>query len=574
MTAAIEIPKNTDFARLDEMVARLRDGSKTWVKLPIGEKIGVARRMLEGFSRIAERSVAAACAAKGIALGTPQEGEEWLAGPYVTLRILRLTVEALEALKDGRNTPIGKVDRTIDGKVRAQIYPMTRLDKMLFDGLDAEIVLEQGATEKDLEDRARLYKKGPDFDAARGRVALVLGAGNVNSIPPTDVITKLFNEGRVCILKMNPVNAYVGPFVEEAFKEPIEKGWLAVVYGGAEEGSYLCKHAGVDEIHITGSDKTHDSIVWGPPGKERAERMARNQPLLDKEISSELGNVSPVLIIPGPYSEKELAFQAENIGGQMTNNASFNCNAAKMIVTPKGWKRTDELFGKLEGSIAGVPARKAWYPGAKDRWNNLTQGRTEMKQIGAPGENTLPWTIVRGLDAQSSDERAFTMEPFCSIVSQTEVGSDDPFTYLEQAVAFANDRLWGTLSACVIVHPTTLKDPKFKDAFEHALGKLRYGAIGVNIWPAIAFALGSTPWGAYPGATLTNIQSGRGFVHNTSMIERIEKTICRYPVTGFPKLPYFPTHKTSHTVGRRLAAFEPSQSWLKLPGVVAAAIRA
>ena len=87
------------------------------------------------------------------------------------------------------------------------------------------------------------------------------------------------------------------------------------------------------------------------------------------------------------------------------------------------------------------------------------------------------------------------------------------------------------------------------------------------------FALGSTPWGAYPGATLTNIQSGRGFVHNTSMIERIEKTICRYPVTGFPKLPYFPTHKTSHTVGRRLAAFEPTQSWLKLPGVVAAAIR-
>src|SRR5207302_4776236 len=173
------------------------------------EKIAVARRMLEGFSRIAERSVQAACAAKGIAPGSPQEGEEWLAGPYVTLRILRLTLEALEALQAGRNTPIGKVDRTVDGKLRVQMYPLTTLDKLLFDGLTAEVVLEQGVTEKDLEERARYYRKGPDFDAAAGRVALVLGAGNVNSIPPTDVITKMFNEGKVCILKMNPVNAYV-----------------------------------------------------------------------------------------------------------------------------------------------------------------------------------------------------------------------------------------------------------------------------------------------------------------------------------------------------------------------------
>jgi aldehyde dehydrogenase (NAD(P)+) len=574
MSAAVEFPKSTALARLDELVGRLRESSKTWVKLPIGDKIAVARRMLEGFSRVAERSVQAACAAKGIPSGSPMEGEEWLAGPYVTLRILRLTVEALEALQAGRGTPIGKVDRTVDGKVRVQMYPMTKLDKMLFDGLTAEVVLEQGATERDVEDRARYYGKGPDFDAKKGRVALVLGAGNVNSIPPTDVITKLFNEGKACILKMNPVNAYAGPFMEEAFREPIERGWLAVVYGGAEEGAYLCKHAGVDEIHITGSDKTHDLIVWGPPGKERAERMARNQPLLDKEITSELGNVSPVLFVPGPYSEKELAFQAENIGGQVTNNASFNCNAAKMLVTPKGWKRTDELFSNLEKSIEHVPARKAWYPGARDRWQALTQGRKQMKQIGTPAENVLPWTIVRGLDAQDADERAFTMEPFCSILSSTEIGSDDPFAFLDQAVSFANDRLWGTLTACIVVHPETMRDPKFADAFERAVGKLRYGAVGINIWPAIAFALGSTPWGAYPGATLTNIQSGKGFVHNTSMLERVEKTVCRYPVTGFPKLPYFPTHKTSHVVGRKLVAFEPSQSWLKLPGIVTAALRA
>ena len=164
-------------------------------------------------------------------------------------------------------------------------------------------------------------------------------------------------------------------------------------------------------------------------------------------------------------------------------------------------------------------------------------------------------------------------EPFCSIISQTEIGSDDPIDFLEKAVPFANDRLWGTLNACVIVHPDTLRDPLVHEAFERALQKLRYGSVGVNIWPAIAFVLGTTSWGAWPGSTLTNIQSGRGFVHNTSMVDKIEKCICRYPVTGFPKLPYFPTHRNAQVLGKKLVAFEPSQSWLKLPGIVGSALK-
>lgn len=574
--AVVEVPRNTELSKLDELASRLREGSKTWVKLAVLEKARIARRMLEGFSRVAERSVQAAVAAKGIAPGTAQEGEEWLSGPWVTLRILRLTAEALEEIAAGRNTPIGKVDRTFDGKLRVQVYPLTTLDRLLFGGLSGETVLTADATEQDLENRARFYKEGPSFDASVGRVALVLGAGNVNSIAPTDVVTKLFSEGKACILKMNPVNAYVGPFIEEAFKELIEKNWLAVVYGGAEEGSYLCNHEGVDEIHITGSDKTHDTIVWGPPGPERAERMARGTPLLDKEITSELGNVSPVLVVPGPYNAKELAFQAENIGGQVTNNASFNCNAAKMLVTPKGWRRSDELLAGLTKSISAAPVRKAWYPGAHDRYQQLTEGRPDVRTIGAASGDELPWTIVNGLNSSDTKERNFVTEPFCSILSTTEVGSsDDPIAFLDEAVRFANERLWGTLNACVVVHPKSLRDPKVNEAFERALSNLRYGAVGVNVWPAIAFVLGTTPWGAYPGATLTNIQSGRGFVHNTSMLEKVEKAVVRYPVTGFPnpKLPYFPTHKNAHNLGHKLTEFEPSQSWGKFPAVVAAALK-
>jgi aldehyde dehydrogenase (NAD(P)+) len=259
---------------------------------------------------------------------------------------------------------------------------------------------------------------------------------------------------------MNPVNAYLGPFIEEAFKEAIQRGFLAVAYGGPEEGAYVAQHTGIDQIHLTGSAATYDSIVWGPPGLERDARKARNQPVLAKPVTAELGNVSPVMVVPGPYTQKQLAFQAENITGAVTCNASFLCNAAKMLVMPKAWEQRTSLLAGIERILATVPPRKAYYPGAEHRWQRLTQGRSSVRMIGNAGEGELPWTILSGLDAADAREAAFTEEPFCSILSETEVGSDDPVEFLDRAVDFANNRLWGTLSADIVVHPKSLKDPR------------------------------------------------------------------------------------------------------------------
>ena len=130
--------------------------------------------------------------------------------------------------------------------------------------------MQAGVTEESLRrERARFYRQ-PDHD---GRVVLVLGAGNIAAIAPMDVITKMFNEGKVVLVKIKPVNAYLGPYIEEAFAEAIRQKFLAVVYGGADEGRYLVYHRDIDEVHITGSDKTHDNIVWRPPGPEPDTRM-------------------------------------------------------------------------------------------------------------------------------------------------------------------------------------------------------------------------------------------------------------------------------------------------------------
>jgi len=565
-------PAATDLRTLDEIVRRLQEGARHFVQLSLDERIELARSMQRGYAAVAERSVRAACEAKGIAPGTPLEGEEWTLGPWHVMRHLRLLIESLSALKRTGNTPIGKTGRTIDGRVSVQVFPASTFDTMLFAGVTVDVHLQHGVSVEEMHAERAGFYKGKER-SHEGRVVLVLGAGNVASIAPQDVFTKMFNEGKICILKMHPVNAYLGPYLEKAFSELIERNFLAIVYGGAQEGAYLAQHDGVNEIHITGSDKTYDLMVWGSPGRERDERMKSHEPLLRKEVTSELGNVSPVLVVPGPYSNRELTFQASAVAAAVAHNASFNCNSTKMLVLPEGWAAGPTFLAEVERALRLAPMRKAYYPGAVQRWHALVDGRRDVRTLDAAPEGSLPWTIVRGLSADDEDEPAFSTEPFCSILSETTIGSSDPVEYLDAAVTFANERLWGSLSAAIVVHPTTLRDRRVADALERAICRLRYGTVGINGWPALAFSFGTPPWGAHPSSTPTDIQSGCGFVHNTPMLERIEKAVIRFPLTSSPKPVIFPGHRSAHTLMRRLSRLEERPGWAKVPGVLAAAIR-
>lgn len=49
-----------------------------------------------------------------------------------------------------------------------------------------------------------------------------------------------------------------------AYKPFVDEGYLSFVYGGGEEGKYLCNNPAVDSIHLTGSEATYNAIVWGP----------------------------------------------------------------------------------------------------------------------------------------------------------------------------------------------------------------------------------------------------------------------------------------------------------------------
>ena len=572
MTAAVAIPPPTPFPALDATVTRVKDAAREFARLSIDEKIAMLEAFKDGYRAIAEESVKLACQAKGIGFDDPRSGEEWLAGPMATIRIVRLTAEALQQVKK-YGAP--KLERSwfrqlSDGRWAVKVFPTNGLDSMLLAKHHGEVHLQPGVTPDNIsQHQASFYRKPHE-----GKLCLVLGAGNVNAIPPTDVVYKMFVEGCVVVLKMNPVNAYLGPLMERAFAPAVARGFFAVVYGGAEEGGHLVNHPLIDEVHITGSDKTHDAMVWGSPGSDAAARRARNEPLLTKDISSELGCITPVIVVPGPYTDGELDFQSRNVAGMVANNASFNCNSAKLLVTSKPWAGRSPMLQKIEGWLGKNGARNAYYPGAEQRWKQFTEGRANLKLIGQPKEGELPWAMITDVDRTQTADRIFTQEPWCALLSETAFETSDVATYLDEAVKFVNEKVWGTLSAMVIVHPSTMKDPAGKAAVEKAIINLRYGAVVVNTWAGAVFALGTAPWGAHPSSSLQDIQSGRGFVHNTFMIDAIEKMVLSAPVKASPISPWFPGHQSVHLLGRKLVDFEYAPSWLKVPGIATTALRA
>jgi aldehyde dehydrogenase (NAD(P)+) len=555
-------------SQLDEILARLKAGAQRFAKISLDERIALARSMQQGYLRIVRASAEAATTAKGLPLEAA--GDEWGSGPLIVVRGLRLIIESLEALKRTGNTPIGPVGRTKDGSLSIRVFPANAIDGLLFKNVTVDVHMAAGLSESEMhEARAKFYKR-PDHN---GQICLVLGAGNINSIPTWDVLTKMFVEGKVCVLKLNPVNAYLGPYLEEAFSDAIAQDFLAIVYGGADEGAYLVQHNAIDEVHLTGSDRTYEAIVWGTSEEERRQRRAERRPLVDKPVSAELGNVSPVVVVPGPYTEKELRYQAEEIAGAMALNASFCCCTPRILVTAANWPQRGTFLDLLADALSHTPTRAAYYPGAFDKYRLATTGRSQVRRIGTAGNNVLPWTIVTGLDPWNASDPAFQVEYFCPVLFETSLSATDTAAFILSAVDFCNTRLWGTLNATLIVHPATQKDPALSNAVESAIAWLKYGTVAVNAYPAMSFAFGTPPWGAHPGSTPTDIQSGTGFVHNARMLEGIEKVVMRHPLTTFPKPFYFPSHRTATRLMPKLVAVEENAGWLGVPGVVMTAMR-
>ncbi|HYQ18480.1 MAG TPA: aldehyde dehydrogenase family protein, partial [Polyangiaceae bacterium] len=296
---------STEPAAVLAATERMRDTARDFARASLSRKIAALSEVRARLHTHGHLLARLGAAAKGLS-GERGFGEELLAGAVIIQRYVRLLLESLSQIRE-RGAPLltdERVRRLPSGEVAVKVMPHTLADRLLFMPYSIDVRLGRSVDSADVRSaQAGFYRE----QAPEGCVSAVLGAGNVASIPALDLLHECFVMGRACVLKMSPVNAYLGPAFEHIFAPISELGGLAIVYGGAEAGKALLGSPHVGHVHMTGSIETHDAIVWGPIGAERLERQRRGRPLLEKSITSELGNISPVVVVPGDYSERELS---------------------------------------------------------------------------------------------------------------------------------------------------------------------------------------------------------------------------------------------------------------------------
>lgn len=565
----LPIPAATPLETCDAAVAELRAAADRWATTDAARVRGLLDETLRATAPLIGRWTELGAIHEGVDPAGPDAAEEAIAGPYVVLRNVRFHRDALAAIaRDGRPRLPGPVRVRADGQVKARVMPAGLIDRAAYIGLEAEVRLDRGLRREALADSMAVAWRTPP----PGRVALVLGGGNVSSIGPLDTIHKLVVERQVVVLKVHPVMAHLTDVVAAALDPFVREGVLRIVSGDALQGAHLAHHPDVDTLHITGSDRTYDAIVFGT-GPEGEDRRRRDEPVLDKPFTAELGNLTPIIVVPGRWSERELDHHAEHIATMLTNNAGFNCTASRVIVTAASWAQRDALMDRIRRILGDLPTRLAYYPGSAERFGAFKAVHPDAELYGSAAEGHLPWMLVAGLSPDAVEDPCYRVEAFCSITAETPIDAPDAATFLERATDFVNERVWGTLNATVIVDPRAARDRSVAPALERALDRLRYGTVAVNYWSAAGFAMGITPWGAAPGNPRNAIGSGTGFVHNPLMFEGVEKTVIRAPFIPWPKPPWFASHRTALPMMQELARFEGDGKLRRLAPVGMLALR-
>ncbi len=512
-------------AEIDQALAVLSAHKDNWATTDIPRRLALLNQIKQDVHKVERRWVDAGNAVRSSVPGTLVEGEEW-SSISSTYRFIHFLIRALQDIERfGKPRIPGKVTTRPNGQVVAQVIPHDWKEQIFLAGFRAEVWMDPSVSlEAGGIPQASFYRR----QDRKGQVCAVLGAGNVSALIPGDSLYKLFVEGEVVALKMNPVNEYLGPIFEEAFTALIKPGYLQILYGDTQEGRYLCNHPAVDNVHMTGSNHTFEAIIFGP-GAEGQQRKRARQPIFTKPFTAELGNISPVIVVPGPWTDKDIKNWSERLGTWLNNNSGHNCLTPRMLIQMKNWDRREELNQGIADFLAGVKTRKAYYPGSFELHKQFVEAHPNARQWGSPQDSHLPWTFIPDVDSTNEDDICFKREPFMSLFSETALEADNVIEFISNAVEFANEKMWGTLVATIAVHPASMKDPQIAAAVDRAIADLRYGSIVINYWGGIAYYLATTPWGGHPNTDIYDVQSGIGFVNNLLMFDRPQKSVVHVP---------------------------------------------
>jgi aldehyde dehydrogenase (NAD(P)+) len=378
--AEASMPVAVQSAEIDTVLDEPRRGEAVWAEIGLAGRRELLDRIHAATAEKAEDWVRAAAAYKRLPADSPLIGEEWITGPYPVLTSLAALAATTRALEDGRSPVDSAAIRTVSGgRVAVRVHPASIWDRLLLNGFSAEVWMPPGVSAAAVRNQAGLALKRPR--ETRG-IGVVLGAGNITSIPILDVLYELYAQNRVVALKLNPVMDGLLDVFTDVMAPLIDIGVLRILTGGADVGTYLVRHPEVAHVHMTGSQATHDAIVFGS-GADGVARKQAGRPLLDKPVTSELGGVSPVIVVPGNWSDADLRFQAEHVVTQRLHYGGYNCCASQVVIVSADWPQKSRFLTYLRAVLAEAPARVAFYPGSDDRVASAEACYLTAERIGS-----------------------------------------------------------------------------------------------------------------------------------------------------------------------------------------------
>ena len=530
---------------IDRNINSLRVNSKEYSKIENSKLISLLEESINNIKEVAYYWATIAAEKKGVT-GTVGEGEEWLGGPFATVFGMQYYIDTLKDL----NKPLDS--NLFNNELNTyKVFPNNFLEKIFFPFISAEVKFNKNIKFNEIEEY-RGFAMRYSHDSS---ISLILGAGNVSCIPLLDAIYHLVAKRSVVYIKLNPVNDYLLPVYEKVFKNFISLGYVVITKGSLNESKYMTTHNGIDHIHLTGSDETYEHIVYGKLLNDDEKKLKNIKKVNNKSFSSELGNVTPIIVHPGNWSNSELKFQARKIVTAKLNNGGFNCISAQIVILPEEWNQTDKLIKYIKMYMKKIDDRLSYYPNSLKVLNGLEKDKNYER---LNDQTCATPHLSREIKAYSKFE---TSEIWGTSIYFKKIGYEDELDYVNNAISYCNETLWGNLGATVLIKKYNNK--KIKPITNTYVDNLKYGTVAINEWSAIGFIIPTLPWGGYPGNKDNDIQSGQNFVHNSMFFESPLNGVVysKFRMSNIIDPLWFVTNKKGKKVFKNLTYFQIDKSF-------------
>lgn len=457
-----------------------------WPKISLPDRLYYLESCRHNLRRIAPYWVEEDAALRGHSPNSEAGAESWLTGPYPVARALRYLINGVGS---GGRPKVPSRRLRIDGRSVSRVFPNGFHEGLLFYDIQSHVWTIGNQLQGARYRRAREESSGP---------ALVLGASNVSSILATDTLSKMFGENRSVVCKIPPRFATLEPIYRELFHPLIRDRHLQLVCGGPDVGQALLENSIFEAVHLTGSTHTYNKIL--------TENTVAN-----RTFTAELGCVTPLIVVPGPWTQQELNYQARHIASMLVMNGGYNCVTPQILLLSTGWSHKNAFLRALRDELHRYRSRNDVFPGADER-------RAEFNREYPEGEQFGPRTLVHL--SSEEDTRLFHEECFCGLLGIVELEAPNEPAFMKSAAAFCNQRLWGDLSCMILVDDHTRR--LHERSVANLLAALEYGTVCLNVYSGLAFVSGVTPWGSYLGRIPG---TGNGWVNNPYFFDQPEKTV-------------------------------------------------